>query len=405
MSPRKILFIDDDAGVLKTAELLLRKAGYDFHSALNPAEAYSLLSVESFDAILLDLNFSRAEMTGEEGLACLREILAHEPGAVVLVVTGHSGLTVAVQALRAGAKNFIMKPWSSDRLLEAIEEALVQQEKSGTPSPDTRVEAGLIVGECDAILRIRDLVAKYAPLTAGVLVVGESGTGKSLVAQALHKQSSRAEVRVFNAASLSRDDLTDMADTTLILEDIDGLDPDLALPLDAWVQNAGRRNTRVVATTSRRHPDIGLQKSLLYTLSTLEIVVPPLRDRGGDIELLARHFARVFALRQGLGIRNLAPDAIAALRRAAWTDNLHALRRIVERAVVTAPGVSVTAGDLDLPSADAAAAFDLSLSLEEKEKSVIEEALSRNNFNISKAATELKLTRQTLYRRMARHGL
>jgi DNA-binding NtrC family response regulator len=337
-------------------------------------------------------------------LACLREILAHDPDSVVLVVTGHSGLTVAVQALRAGAKNFIMKPWSSDRLLDAIEEALTQQRKSGFPSLDAGVDPGLIVGECDAIVRIRDLIARYAPLTAGVLVAGESGVGKSLVAQAIHRQSSRSELRVVNAASLSMDHLVDISDATFVLEDIDALDPDLALPLNAWIQGAGQRNTRVVATTCRRPSDTGLQKALLYALSTLEIVVPPLRDRGNDIELLARHFARVFALRQGLGARDLAPDALLALRKAAWTDNLHALRRIVERAVATAPGLMVTAEDLDLPRPDAAA-LDLSLSLEEKEKSVIEEALSRNNFNISKAAVELKLTRQTLYRRMARHGL
>ncbi len=401
---RKILFIDDDTGVLKTAELLLRKAGYDFRAALNPAEAYGLLSVESFDAILLDLNFSRAQMTGEEGLTCLREILAHDPNAVVLVVTGHSGLTVAVQALRAGAKNFIMKPWSSDRLLEAIDEALTQRRRTGEPSLDPAVESGVIIGECDTILRTRDLVVKYAPLTAGVLVVGESGTGKSLIAQAIHRQSSRGDMRVVNAASLSVDNLVDMVETTLVLEDIEGLDPDLALPLNTWIQSIGRFNSRVVATTCRRQAEIALPKSLLYTLSTLEIFMPPLRDRGNDIELLARHFGRVFALRQGLGVRDLAPDAIVALRKMTWTDNLHALRRIVERAVVTASGALVTAEDLDLPGADAAA-IDLSVSLGEKEKSVIEEALSRNNFNISKTAVELKFTRQTLYRRMARYGL
>lgn len=404
-SLRKILFIDDDKGVLKTAELLLRKNAYDFRAALDPAEAYSLLSVESFDVILLDLNFSRAQMAGDEGLACLRKILAHDPNAVILVVTGHSGLNVAVQALRAGAKNFIMKPWSSDRLLEAIEEALSLQQKTAAPDHEVDIDPELIIGECDALLRVRDLVAKYAPLMAGVLIIGESGTGKSLVAQAIHRQSSRANLRVMNAASLTVEHLTDMADTTFILKDIDGLDPDLTICLKAWIQSAGRRNTRVVATSCRRLPDIGLQKSLLYALSTLEIILPPLCDRGNDIELLAQHFTRVFALRQGLGMRTLAPDAIAALRKTTWPDNLHALRKIVERAAAIASGVSVTATDLDLPRVNEAAAFDLSVSLEEKEKSVIEEALSRNNFNISKAATELKLTRQTLYRRMARYGL
>jgi DNA-binding NtrC family response regulator len=167
----------------------------------------------------------------------------------------------------------------------------------------------------------------------------------------------------------------------------------------------GRRNTRVVATTCRRHMDIGIHKSLLYALSTLEIVLPPLRDRGNDIELLSNHFARVFAMRQGLGARSLAPDAIAALRGSTWHDNLHALRKVVERTMVEAEGTVVTAADLDLPNRHTTAALDLGLNLERTEKLVIEEALNRHNFNISKAATELGLTRQTLYRRMARHGL
>ncbi|CAL4869780.1 Transcriptional regulatory protein ZraR (plasmid) [Asticcacaulis sp. MM231] len=409
MPARKILFIDDDPGVLKTAELFLLKLGYDFRQALNPAEAYGILSAEPVDVILLDLNFSRAQMSGEEGLACLREILRHDPHAVVIVVTGHSGLTIAVQALRAGAKNFVMKPWNNARLLEAIEEAIAQR---GNPQPPeladglATLDAGVIVGACDALVRTRELITKYAPLTASVLLMGESGTGKSLVAQALHRQSLRSDVKILQAASLTLADVSDLANitnATLVLEDIDGLAPDLTQALLAALADASRRNTRFVATTSRHHMEIGLQKALLYALSTLEMVLPPLRDRGHDIDLLSHHFARVFALRQGLGARSLAPDAIIALRGYAWPDNLHALRRVVERALVACDGPVATAADLDLPSGTATP--DLGLNLERTERLVIEEALSRHNFNISKAAMELGLTRQTLYRRMARHGL
>lgn len=410
MPTRKILFIDDDPGVLKAAELLLCKAGYEFRAASNPTEAYSLLAVEAVDAILLDLNFSRAQMSGEEGLTCLREILRHDPNAVVLVVTGHSGLTVAVQALRGGAKNFIMKPWSNERLLDVIEEALTER---GNASVQTQTAAeavahldgGLIVGECDAILRIKELVEKYARLTAAVLVMGENGTGKSLVAQALHRQSGRSKLIVIDAANLAMSDLADIADTTVVLEDVDRLDPGLTTSLTAWLQMAGGRNTRVVATTCRSHPDIGLQRSLLYALSTLEMTIPALWDRGNDIELLANHFARVFALRQGFNMRSLTPDAIAALKGTTWSDNLHALRRVVERAVVAADGFAVTAADLDLPTANARDSGDRALDLERTEKYIIQQALGRHNFNVSKAAIELGLTRQTLYRRMARHGL
>lgn len=409
MPARKILFIDDDPGVLKAAELLLCKAGYEFRAASNPTEAYSLLAVEAADAILLDLNFSRAQMSGEEGLTCLREILRHDPNAVVLVVTGHSGLTVAVQALRGGAKNFIMKPWSNERLLDVIDEALTERRNAGAQTQPAEavahVDGGLIVGECDAVLRIKELIEKYARLTAGVLVNGENGTGKSLVAQALHRQSGRSKLLIVDAANLAMSDLADIADTTVVLEDIDRLDPGLTAAVTAWLQTASGRNTRVVATTCRSHPDIGLQRSLLYALSTLEMTIPPLRDRGNDIELLANHFARVFALRQGFNMRSLTPDAIAALRGATWSDNLHALRRAIERAVVVAEGFAVTAADLDLPKTDARDSTDRALDLERTEKYIIQQALGRHNFNVSKAAIELGLTRQTLYRRMARHGL
>ena len=407
MPTRKILFVDDNLGVLKTAELILRKAGYEFRAATDPAEAYSVLATEQMDAIFLDPNFSRAQMSGEEGLACLKEIRRTDPDAVVIVVTGHSGLNVAVQALRAGAHDFIMKPWNDDRLIEALEDGLRSPKKPKvTPAGQeiqTEFDTGLVVGDCDALLRVKDLITRYAPLTANVLVLGESGSGKTLVAHALHRQSRRTTLKVIEAESLVPSDLQDLEDTTLVLENVDELDPGNSGVLTAWLQQAGRRNNRVVATTCRQHPSIGLQRSLLYALSTLEMTLPPLRDRGNDIEVLANHFARVFALRQAMVFSGFSPEAMAALRGNVWPDNLHALRRAVERAVVAANGAVVTPADVDLPGAQSAS--DLGLNLELTEKYVISEALSRHNFNISKAATELGVTRQTLYRRMGRHGL
>jgi len=400
----KILFVDDDPNVLKTAELLLKAAGYGFLGAANPAEAYSILAAEPVDAILLDLNFSRTQMSGEEGLACLRDIRRHNPDAAVIVVTGHSGLTVAVQALRAGAHNFIMKPWNNERLLDAIEDALSLGRRPAETTAGS-ADPGLIVGECDAIVRVRDLVARYAPLGASVLLNGEPGTGKSLVAQALHRQSGREHLKVVEAGELGMESLDGLSNATVVLEDIDKLDPALAVPLSAWLHTAGRSNSRAVATTTRASGDLGLSRSLVYALSQLEITLPPLRDRGDDIERLAAHFARVFALQQGLPVRLLQPDALAALTGVAWTDNLHALRRVVERAVVTADGKAVAATDLDLPDDRMENPADAGLSLERTEKFIIQEALKRHNFSISKAAVDLGITRQTLYRRMARHGL
>jgi DNA-binding NtrC family response regulator len=400
----KILFVDDDANVLKTAELLLKASGYEFRGANSPAEAFSILAAETVDAILLDLNFSRAQMSGEEGLACLRDIRRHNPDAAVIIVTGHSGLTVAVQALRAGAHNFIMKPWNNERFLEAIEDAL----KHRAPAPsagEAAVDPGVIIGACDAIVRVRELVSRYAPLAASVLLTGEPGTGKSLVAQALHRQSGREVLKIVEASDLTAAALENLSNTTLVIEDVDRLDPTLSLPLSAWLQSAGRTNSRVVATTTRAQGDIGLSRSLVYALSQLEMTLPPLRDRGDDIERLAAHFARIFALQQGMAARVLEPEAMVALRSASWGDNLHALRRVVERAVVAAAGPAVAAADLDLPHDRVDATLNAGLSLERTEKFIIQEALKRHNFSVSKAAIELGVTRQTLYRRMARHGL
>jgi DNA-binding NtrC family response regulator len=400
----KILFVDDDANVLKTAELLLKASGYEFRGANSPAEAFSILAAETVDAILLDLNFSRAQISGEEGLACLRDIRRHNPDAAVIIVTGHSGLTVAVQALRAGAHNFIMKPWNNERFLEAIEDAL-KQRATQPGTGEATIDPGVIVGGCDAIVRVRELVSRYAPLGASVLLIGEPGTGKSLVAQALHRQSGREVLKIVEAGDLTAATLEDLVNTTLIIEDVDRLDPALSLPLSAWLQSAGRINSRVVATTTRAQGEIGLSRSLVYALSQLEMTLPPLRDRGDDIERLAAHFARIFALQQGLTARVLEPEAVVALRSVSWQDNLHALRRVVERAVVAAAGPAVAATDLDLPQDRVDAALNAGLSLERTEKFIIQEALKRHNFSVSKAAIELGVTRQTLYRRMARHGL
>ncbi|WAC46854.1 response regulator [Asticcacaulis sp. SL142] len=407
MSALRILFIDDDLGVLKTAELLLQKAGYDFRGAQSPSEAYSFLATEPADVILLDLNFSRAQMSGEEGLLCLQNLRRHDPDAAVLIVTGHSGLNVAVQALRAGAHNFIMKPWNNERLLAAIEEAASQRGaiKIDREADDAASEdAGLIIGECDALTRIKELITRYARLTAPVLLVGENGTGKSMLANVLHRHSGRSSLKVLEADRLDMADLLGLTDTTVVLENIDQLDAANSLPLSTWLQNAGSLNTRVVATTCRRRHDLTIQRSLLYALSTLEITLPPLADRGNDLELLSNHFARVFAIKQGLGPRSLAPEAIVGLRAFPWPDNLHALRRIIERAVAESDGPIISFSDLDLSSATSTETSS-GLNLERSEKYAIEEALSRHNFNISKAAVELGVTRQTLYRRMARHGL
>jgi len=408
---KTLLFIDDDADVLKTAELLLNRAGYTLLTAGSPAQAYALLSAQAVDLILLDLNFSQAQTSGEEGLASLQELRRYAQGVPVLVVTGHSGLTVAVRALRAGATNFIMKPWSNDKFIAAIEEGLGQGQRNPSADigpisePPPVSDAEFIIGDTEAMTRIKALVDRYAPLTVPVLLSGAPGTGKSHIARVLHNRSGRAHLKVVDASSISTIAPEALRDATLIIEAIESLDAGFHQALLNWLPGFERRNVRVVATSVRGRGDMDLPRGLIYALSTLEINLPTLAERTGDIGILAGHFANLCAYRQNLSQRTLTPEAIAHLKAAVWSDNLHALRQVIERAVVGTDGPVLGPNDLHTPSVQDIDPRTTASSLEATEKFVVESALKRNNFNVSKAAAELGVTRQTLYRRMSRHGL
>ncbi|MDV6330887.1 sigma-54-dependent transcriptional regulator [Asticcacaulis sp. 201] len=408
---KTLLFVDDDADILKTADLLLSKAGYGLLTASTPMQAYAQLSVQAVDLILLDLNFSHAQTSGEEGLVCLQELRKYAPDAPVLVVTGHSGLTVAVRALRAGAKNFIMKPWSNDKLIAAIEDAIAQGRQPPPVRPGLTSEtspvsdAEFIIGDTEAMVRIKALVDRYAPLTVPVFLSGASGTGKSHIARALHNRSGRAHIKVVEAASVSTINMDMLTDATLILEAIERLDAEFHQVLLDWLPIFEHRNVRVIVTSGRARADLDLPRGLIYALSTLEINIPTLAERSGDVGVWAEHFASQCAYRLNLTRRTLTPEAIAHLKAAVWNDNLHALRQVMERAVIETDGPVLGPGDLCTPTTDDVDPKIATLSLETTEKFVVESALKRNNFNVSKAAVELGVTRQALYRRMSRHGL
>lgn len=406
---KTVLFVDDDADVRKTAELLLRSAGYRYSGACDPGEAMSQLASGAFDVILLDLNFSRAQTSGEEGLSLLRDILRHDPHAVVVVVTGHSGLNIAVEALRTGARDFIMKPWNNGRLLEAVDKAAAERKLAEISDNDP----ALLVGRSEALQRIKAMIDRCAALHVPVLLRGEPGTGKTLVANILHRQSGRATLIQADASTLTFDHLAAQSNTTLLIDNIERIPVAMGPALQAWLMRAPRHNSRLLSTTAHPHRDLGLDRGLTYALNTIDIEIPPLRERTKDILDLAEHFLRVICRQHGLAARSLAPKALAHLNAYAWPDNVHALRNVIERAAILSDDAVIGPQDLVLApeepapgkphgkTSDRTSAARLS----DAEKVLIEEALQRSNFNVSAAAAELGLTRPALYRRMSKYGL
>lgn len=396
-----VLFVDDDPDVKKTAEFPLRKAGYEFYSAASPAEAISQLVSNAIDVVLLDLNFSKGLTTGEEGLECLRNILRHDPGAIVIVVTGHSGLSIAIEALRTGAADFIMKPWNNERLLQAIEKAMASR-RQGTLDAD---DPSILVGETDVMKRVLAAVDRCAPLNIPVLLTGEAGTGKTLAAKIIHRQSGRTNLTVVDAGALTISDLDDNPDKTLLLENVDRLDSGNIPHLVNWIYAAPRRNSRLISTTTKIRSQVSLDRGLTYAISRFDFSMPPLRDRRDDIVLLAEHFVRVMCQQLSIKTKSLAPDAKALLSAQTWPDNIHELRYVVENSVLNTEREVISKAELELDSRSELGLPAVNVSLAATERSMIEDALKRNNSNVTATANELGLNRNALYRRMAKYGL
>ena len=408
MSTPVILFIDDDADVQRAAAMLLARNGLRLLCANSPDAAWSVLAAERVDVVLLDLNFARGATSGQEGLAMLRAMIAHDPDAVVVVVTGHSGIAIAVAAMRAGAADFVMKPWGNEKLLQTLAQAteLGRQRRqahaapAGSPAPP-------VIGQSPAWLRVMAVLQRVAPTPAPVLLAGDRGTGKTLLAQTIHRLSAHAGTDL-----ITRDAEADEAEIdalpasgTVLLEEPGSLPARLQVRLHRALQaNPG---LRTITTTRSAAPDYGLQPDLFARLAVVQIRLPGLAERAGDAMLLARHFTGQFALAYGRPGLSLSPEAAALAANWPWTGQVRELRQTIERAVALAAGPALTPADIQpvLPGTGAPMAEPGDLNLARSEKAVVEAALRRHAFNVSHAARELGLTRATLYRRMARHGL
>lgn len=416
-TPPRVLLIDDDRDVHHSVEVLLRRAGIAFAGAMTPEDAYSQFELEPADAILLDLNFVRGQTQGEEGFAALARLLGDDPDAAIVVITGHSGVRIAVAAMRAGAFDFVMKPWRNDELLERIRAAIANRQRRREIAALQNAEAPAVVansllGECEAIEQVRNLIRRVAPTTVDVLVIGPGGSGRSLAARAIHTGSPRvtrdlvmmdATAAVDPADVAAEADLARMNAGTLLLRHIDRLDT------AAQTRLIGRlgRDVRVVATAESAGT---LSAALRARVGTIEIAMPPLARRGKDAVLLARHFLRRAERQHARLVAGLTVEAEALLLLTPWPDEVRGLEQAIERAVVLGDGGLIGPIELGLArpvtrEQPLLAQPPVVLKLEQSERALVEAALKRSGFNVSRAANELGLSRAALYRRMAKHGL
>jgi DNA-binding NtrC family response regulator len=463
--PASVLLVDDDPDVLQAASMALHGNGLALLEAGNPAQALAQMAAQAVAVVLLDLNFRRGDTGSEEGLALLGRLRRDWPDTVVIVATAHAGVNLAVAAMQQGASDFISKPWSNARLATTVRNAALLHStrqaarravqlvaELGQPAPAEGAGHGLI-GDSPAMAQVRALIERVAPSEANVLVLGENGTGKELVAIALHRASARAQGPLvaldmgalpaqlvdselfghrkgaFTDARSDRVGRIAAADGgTLFLDEIGNLplalQPKLLAALERrQVTPLGSNeplpvDVRVVCATNLSREALADERQfradLLWRLNTVEIHVPPLRQRRGDIPLLAAHFLLHYSRKYGKPARSFNASALQAMTEHDWPGNVRALRHAVERAVVMAAGEHITPEDLALAALPAArpgtlaagnAASGDDLNLERAERQLVERALAKHAWNISLAAKELGLTRASLYRRMQRHGL
>jgi len=452
MSPRpsfdRCLVVDDDEDILLAARLLLASLFLEVITTTSPDEAVAAMKREHFDAVLLDANFARGATDGSEGFRWLGLMQAADPTAAIVMITAHGSVAVAVAAMKQGATDFVSKPWKNDRLLGTVRNAasLGRMRRSDTGSTNAKTAGSPLLGTSPAMARVQSLIEKAAPTDANVLILGENGTGKELVARELHRLSRRAAgdlVTVdlgaisetlfdselfghakgaFTDARTDRVGRLQSADGgTLFLDEIGNLplhlQPKLLTALEQRrVTPVGMNkpvaiDIRVVSATNMAVTSLGderlFRQDLLFRLNTVEIELPPLRERREDIALLLNTFLDEFRMRYDKPDRKLPADVLAGLVAYDWPGNVRALRHAAERAVILAEGGTYALTDFPFgrsaPVAEATPVDDLNL--DRVERQAIEQALKKHAFNISTAATELGLSRGTLYRRMEKHGL
>ncbi|MFZ0334063.1 MAG: sigma-54 dependent transcriptional regulator [Candidatus Acidiferrales bacterium] len=447
----RILVADDQPDVREALRLLLKGEGFDIDAVASPAALLAALDTREFDAILMDLNYARDTTSGQEGLDLLTEIRTRDGSLPVIVMTAWGSLNLAVEAMRRGAKDFIQKPWENARLLAILR---TQIELAHAIRQSVRLEAEnrllradgrpMLIAESAAMRPVMDLIARVGPSDANVLITGEHGTGKEVIARTLQALSPRAGKPLvtvnagglpegvfeselfghvkgaFTDAKTDRVGRFELADGgTLFLDEIANVPLNLQAKLlrtleIGELERVGSSTTRRVdvrilsATNANVQTEVEagrFREDLLFRLNTIEIHLPPLRERKEDVPLLALHFLRQSSQRYRKNLGGFEATAMKLLLDHPWPGNVRELDHSIERAVLMAEGPEVRASDLGLRPVREGTLRIEDMSLEDVERALIQKAMSRYGGNVSHASKALGLSRSALYRRLQKYGL
>ncbi|WP_143960551.1 sigma-54-dependent transcriptional regulator [Litoribacter populi] len=454
----RILIVDDNEDLLFAAKMLLKKHAKEVVIEKDPRRIPFLVNNNNFDVILLDMNFTEDTTSGKEGFHWLKQIKEIDPKAVVILITGFGDVEMAVKALKEGATDFILKPWQNEKLIATLTSAVRLKESYNEVEKLSKKQKALqaelkkpfadIIGSSPSMKNVFAIIDKVAETDANVLILGENGTGKELIARAIHDRSHRSdEIFVgvdmgaitetlfeselfghkrgaFTDAKEDRAGRFEVADKgSLFLDEIGNLSMPLQSKLLTVLQ---KREVTRIGTNKSIPVDIRLicatnmpihdmvmentfRQDLLYRINTVEIFLPPLRDRQEDIPLLAEHFLKVYSNKYRKNFTGFKPNAMQLLQRYTWPGNIRELQHALERAIIMAEGTELDSRDFfflsNKPVNEKHAPAANTLNLDDMEKNVIQKAIDKNGGNISKAAKELGLTRASLYRRLEKYGL
>lgn len=450
----KILVIDDDKDILLSTKVILKKEFSEIKTIAEPEDIIPYIEKKIFDVILLDMNFTTGATSGKEGLEWLKRILSIDQDAVIVMMTAYGDINLAIDAMKNGAVDFVVKPWDNKKLLATIlsaynlskskQEIVQLKNKQEILVKDMDQSFTEIIGKAENMLQLNDIIGKVAPTDANILILGENGTGKEVVARSIHRKSNRSKNLFINVdlgaiqENLFESELfghvkgafTDAKEDragrfeianggTLFLDEIGNL----SLPLQSKLLTAIQKkeitrvgsnkvipvDIRLICATNMNLKEMvdknEFRQDLYFRINTVEIHVPPLRERLEDIPLISDHFLGIYCKKYNKQEMKINPEAFKKLKKYNWPGNIRELQHIIERTVIMNNSAILNSSDFVLNISESKSVNKNILKLEDIEKETIERALKKYNFNVSAAAKELGLGRTTMYRKMTKYGL